>query len=583
MKDMRLLAFGVVLTGAVLGCETAAPVRSCRHADVCACEACAQDPLFGRWAADLPGEKFDPAVWFAFSRDGGGRPHCSMFWRWGILQYPETISYAGGVFTFRQPLKGPPAELRSANRYLQREATHFKWFFCSLVDRDRLKVEMKDLNYWAQPIPGTKPELGSFVCTRIPPPGPAPDLAKAVYGQPVDLLANGLADWEEVQKAKPLPNQWSFKDGVLSTAHKLTPQGGWVAGCNLRTKKADFGDCKISFDFRLPKFSNSGVWLRGNYEINVCDSYGWAIDNRNSGVLCGLFEPLCSAEKPHDEWQHVDCWFANRHCTIILNGKVTMDNAPVYGITGGAMTSDVNALGPIVLQGDHSGCDFRNMVLTPILSCEPAEEPLEPGFTRIFNGKDLDGWVGATNLFYAENGDLVFREGKKNFGNLFYDREYRDFTARFSFKLVPNGNNGFAVRAGRACVDGGALIGGNKLMKDAAYNGMEIQVLDDTGSLKQKNKARQYCGSIYGVVAAQKGHLRPVGEWNDYDITVVGEYVTVVLNGVTILSTSVKDLPTDGKTPDGKPHPGLHNPSGYLGFLGHTMPVRFRNIRVKEL
>ena len=209
--------------------------------------------------------------------------------------------------------------------------------------------------------------------------------------------------------------------------------------------------------------------------------------------------------------------------------------------------------------------------------------PCEAGFVQIFNGRDLDGWTGAKNLFYVENGELVFREGPKNFGNLFYNRELRDFTARFSFKLVPNGNNGFAVRAGKECVDGGALIGGNAVMKDAAYNGMEIQVLDDTGDKKQHLKPWQYHGSIYGVCAAQKGALRPVGEWNDEEVTVVGENVTVILNGKTILATSVKDLPTDGTTPDGKPHPGLHNPSGYIGFLGHTMPVRFRNIRVKEL
>ena len=339
----------------LLGCLPAAFCgESCRHGDVCACPACAEDPIFGRWAADLPGEKFDPAVWFAFSRDGGGRMHCSMLWRWGILQYPEAISYADGVFKFRQPLKGAPANLKGANRYVQRRETHFKWFYCSLVDNDHLKVEMKDLNYWAQPIAGTKTDLGSFVCTRIPAPGPAPDLDKAVYGKPIDLLANGLADWEEDQKSKPLPNQWSFSGGVLSTAHKLTPDGGWVAGCNLRTRKGDFGDCRISFDFRLPEFSNSGVWLRGNFEINVCDSFGWTLDNRNSGILCGLFEPLCSAEKKFGEWQHIDCWFVNRHCTIILNGKVTMDNAPVYGVTGGAMTSDVFAKGPLVLQGDHS-------------------------------------------------------------------------------------------------------------------------------------------------------------------------------------------------------------------------------------
>lgn len=205
------------------------------------------------------------------------------------------------------------------------------------------------------------------------------------------------------------------------------------------------------------------------------------------------------------------------------------------------------------------------------------------GYRSIFNGRDLTGWTGATHLFYVEDGELVFREGPKNFGNLFYEKELADFSARFQFKLVPNGNNGFAVRAGRECLGGGALAGGSRVLGDAAYNGMEIQILDDTGSLKQKNKAWQYCGSIYGVVAAQKGHLRPVGEWNDYEVTAVGPNVTVVLNGVTILATSVRDLPVDGRTPDGKPHPGLHNRSGYIGFLGHTMPVRFRNIQVKEL
>ena len=493
MKKFSVVSFAILcLTSFTFASEasSSADRPSCRDGEVCACNECLKDPIFGRWAADLPGEKFDPAVWFAFSRDGGGRPHVTMLWRWGILQYPETISYSGGVFKFRQPLKGPPASLKGANRYVQRRETHFKWFFCSLIDKDHLKVEMKDLNYWAQPIKGTEADLGSFVCTRIPAPGPAPDLDKAVYGKPIDLLANGLADWEEDQKAKPLPNQWSFKAGVLSTAHKLTPAGGWVAGCNLRTKKSDYGDCKISFDFRLPELSNSGVWLRGNYEINVCDSYGWAIDNRNSGILCGLFEPLVSAEKRFGEWQHIDCWFVNRHCTIVLNGKVTMDNAPVYGVTGGARNADVDSLGPIVLQGDHSGCDFRNMVLTPIVSC-PDATPLEPGYVRLFNGRDLDGWIGAKHLFYVENGELVFREGPKNFGNLFYHKPFANFTARFSFKLVPNGNNGFAVRAGKECVEGGALIGGNQVMTDAAYNGMEIQVLDDTGDKKQHLKAWQ--------------------------------------------------------------------------------------------
>lgn len=231
------------------------------------------------------------------------------------------------------------------------------------------------------------------------------------------------------------------------------------------------------------------------------------------------------------------------------------------------------SVGAALFAGAFSGC------VSGQASCTEKED----GFVRIFNGTDLSGWTGRKDLFYVENGELVFREGKRNYGNLFHEREYKDFVARFDFKLVPNGNNGFAVRAGSHCVDGGALVGGNKAMADAAYNGMEIQVLDDTGPLKQHLKAWQYHGSIYGVVAAQKGALKPVGEWNHEEVTVIGENVTVVLNGKTILATSVKDLPTDGATPDGKPHPGLHNSSGYIGFLGHTMPVRFKNIEIKEL
>lgn len=334
--------------------------------------AAAADPILGMWAGNLPDEKHDPAVWISLARDAIGRPQAIMLWRWGIPQYPETISYADGVFAFRQPRKGPPASVKGANRYVQRRLTHFTWYFCSLQTDGRLKVEMKDLNYWAQPIEGTDPDLGAFVCARVPAPGPAPDLATLVYGKPVDLLVNGLGDWEEDQKATPLPNQWSFADGVLSTAHKLTPAGGWVAGCNLKTKRRDFGDGKLSFDFRLPELSNSGVWLKGRFEVNICDSYGWALDNRNSGILCGLGEALVSAEKPFGTWQHIDVWFVNRHCTIVLNGVKTVDNLPVVGVTGGAMDCDVNAPGPLILQGDHSGCDFRNMVFTPILSAKDA-------------------------------------------------------------------------------------------------------------------------------------------------------------------------------------------------------------------
>ena len=198
--------------------------------------------------------------------------------------------------------------------------------------------------------------------------------------------------------------------------------------------------------------------------------------------------------------------------------------------------------------------------VAPRGSDTPVASPSEAGFTPIFNGRNLDGWIGAKHLYYVENGELVFKEGPKNFGNLFYHKPFANFTARFSFKLVPNGNNGFAVRAGKECVEGGALIGGNKVMTDAAYNGMEIQVLDDTGDKKQHLKAWQYHGCIYGVVTAQKGALRPVGEWNEMEFLCKGGNIKVTLNGVMINEAQCKAT------------------EGYIGLQSEGGAMEFRNI-----
>jgi len=191
----------------------------------------------------------------------------------------------------------------------------------------------------------------------------------------------------------------------------------------------------------------------------------------------------------------------------------------------------------------------------------------EKGFVRLFNGRDLAGWIGATNLYAVSDGVLGFVQGEKNFGNLMCEKQFSDFIFRFEFKLPPNGNNGLGIRA-------------SDVAGDAAYHGMEIQILDDTGDKKQHLKPYQYHGSIYGVVAARKGFLKPVGEWNCEEVRAVGSHVTVILNGHVINDVDIQGITG---TPDGKAHPGLHNAKGYLGFLGHTMPVQFRNIRIKDL
>lgn len=225
-----------------------------------------------------------------------------------------------------------------------------------------------------------------------------------------------------------------------------------------------------------------------------------------------------------------------------------------------------------VLAMAMAGCMCQNEV--------PLFSNVEDGFVQLFNGKNLDGWSDMKRVYHVENGEIVFTGGRRIFGNLFYNRPFTNFVARFEYKMKYHGNNGFAVRAGKECFDGGAMVGGYKAETDAAYNGMEIQILDNICGRDRGLKSWQFHGSIYGVVAAQHGAERPLGEWNEEEVRVVGEEVTVILNGKTILACSVEDIEA---TPDDKPHPGLHNKSGYIGFLAHTEPTWIRNVRIKEI
>jgi hypothetical protein len=210
-------------------------------------------------------------------------------------------------------------------------------------------------------------------------------------------------------------------------------------------------------------------------------------------------------------------------------------------------------------------------------SAETAPNVLSPeekaeGFQLIFDGKALSPeiWQSAINGYPIEDGVIVCRKG----GNLLTAKEYGDFVLRFEFSLPPGGNNGVGIRA-------------ESPSKDAAYHGMEIQILDNSSEQWKGLKPYQFHGSIYGVVpvkrnAEKNDYHKPVGEWNVEEITACGSRITVVLNGETVVDADISEF-RDKPTPDGREHPGLHREKGFLGFLGHGDPVRFRNIRVKEL
>lgn len=202
-----------------------------------------------------------------------------------------------------------------------------------------------------------------------------------------------------------------------------------------------------------------------------------------------------------------------------------------------------------------------------------AQDAPEAGFISLFDGKDLEGWTYGTRdgkenkagRGYQVEGGIIFCTAEDG-GNLYTGKEYGDFVFRFEFRLEANSNNGIGVRA--------------PLEGNAAYAGMEIQVLDDSGPEYVNLRPAQYHGSIYDVVAAKRGSQRPVGEWNSEEIVARGRRITVVLNGDTVVDANLDDI-VDPEVL--KKHPGLARTSGHIGFLGHGTRVEFRNIRVKAL
>ena len=188
------------------------------------------------------------------------------------------------------------------------------------------------------------------------------------------------------------------------------------------------------------------------------------------------------------------------------------------------------------------------------------------GFVSLFDGKTLSGWQGSTDGYAVEDGALVCPADKG--GNLFTAGQYSDFVLRFDFVLSSGANNGLGIRA--------------PLEGDAAYVGMELQILDNTAEQYADLKPYQYHGSIYGVAPAERGHLRPVGQTNSQEVVCRGTRITVKLNGHTIVDTDIAQSIAEG-TLDGRPHPGLKRKAGHIGFLGHGSRVEFRNIRIQTL
>ena len=333
IKILSTLAAGVVLAGC---CST----NPCCDKKDRLCGT-AIDPVIGNWGAKLPYDSMSAGS-LIFSRDENGNAKAFVLLRWASPEWCSDVKIEGDTFSLRHPW----------NQLIRGKVTG-----------NAMEAEIAPCDKDGKPREAFKPFKG----WRIAPVCPFVSTKDAKFGAPIDLLADGLDGWQGMSERGNFG--WKFKDGILSNQLGLNEKGQWKGGgINLMSKRADFKDFNLEYDVRVPKGSNSGVYLRGRFECQVVDSYQKPVNRHNMAAYYGRVTPLVAAEKAPGEWQHVSVTLYKRHLTVVLNGTTIIEDAEVTGVTGGAIDADVEAPGPLYLQGDHSDADYKNMILRPAVN-----------------------------------------------------------------------------------------------------------------------------------------------------------------------------------------------------------------------
>lgn len=309
----------------------------------------ANEAFFGRWALTIPG---GGAGWLELRKESGYFDG-SILWGGGSVVPVSSVHFHDdAVYVTRvREVKRKDASGKVVRTQQIAET------LVGRVEGDRLSlVQMNPRD------DGTRVDSAQFFGKRIPPLPPRPDLSKVKFGEPIPLF-NGkdLTGWRLIET--DAANGWSVKDGVL--INRPDKNSGQHYG-NLRTEK-EFEDFNLTLEANVPKGGNSGIYLRGIYEVQVADSYGRAPDSHGLGGIYSRITPTSLPAKPPGEWQTFDITLVDRHVTVILNGVKIIDNQPLLGCTGGALWSDEFRPGPIYLQGDHEAVDYRNIVLRPVV------------------------------------------------------------------------------------------------------------------------------------------------------------------------------------------------------------------------
>jgi len=378
---------------------------------------------------------------------------------------------------------------------------------------------------------------------------------------------------EELAKAQAKADEdmrahWTVVDGALCFDGK---------GHSLCTAK-DYGDFEMFVDWKIEAGGDSGIYLRGTPQVQIWDTANRRVGAQvGSGGLYnnkkGASKPLKLADKPVGEWNTFRIIMTGEVVTVYLNGVLVVDNVVMENYW--ERDKPIYPNGQIELQSHGSLLYFRNVFIREITN-KLTEQEKADGFKPLFNGSDLTGWQGNTKGYVVKDGMIVV-EPKLGGGDLYTAQEYGNFIMRFEFKLTPGANNGLGIRT--------------PMNVNAAYQGMELQILDNTSPKYKNLRPYQFHGSIYGVVPAKLGYLKPgtkwdsddwtCGGWNYQEVIADGSQITVKLNGTTIVDADISNLDVPKKVLD--THPGLKNEKGYIAFCGHGDKLAFRSLRIKTL
>jgi hypothetical protein len=388
---------------------------------------------------------------------------------------------------------------------------------------------------------------------------------KGLVGNPI---ARSKMTSDELLKAQSAANanagnDWVVEDGLLIfTGH----------GDNLCTVK-QYGDFEMYVDWKITSKGDAGIYLRGTPQVQI-----WDTSRREVGAQVGsgglynnqknASKPLQVADNAIGEWNTFHIIMKGDKVTVFLNGIKVTDETILENYWDRKLPIFIRE--QIELQAHGTYVAYRNIFLreldpvaaTPLSAVEQKE-----GFESLFDGTNLDKWIGNKTGYALEDGVIVTHP-ELGGGNIYTAEEFGDFEYRFEFQLTPGANNGLGIRT--------------PTTGDAAYVGMELQILDNEAPIYEKLKPYQYHGSVYGVIPAKRGFLKPTGEWNQQSVIAKGSRIIVTLNGQVIMDGDIQQASVKG-TADGNKHPGLLNKKGHIGFLGHGDVVRFRNIRVKRL